>query len=133
LGRYRDLLIGIVLNMSCNAQSSEFLEKMLAESDIIPYLLRIMGDERGDWPTNGAVVALLQYAHEALSSREVLERMEEAGVYELVERYLTNKGYSVTTETKHNLHETLQILVVARAKNGNILKVLRDQLFAASA
>ena len=107
LGRYRDLLIGIVLNMSFNMQASAFLETMLVKSDIMPYLLRIMEDKRCDWPTNGAVTALMQYAHESCSQSAVLERMEDARVYETIEKYLCVNSTTLKTEIKHNLHETL--------------------------
>lgn len=62
LNRFRDLTIGIVLNLTCNVESEEVTKYMLG-SDVVRILVRILIDPRHDWPTNGAALALLQYSH----------------------------------------------------------------------
>lgn len=58
LNRFRDLTIGIVLNLTCNVESEEVIKYMLG-SDVVRILVRILVDPRHDWPTNGAALALL--------------------------------------------------------------------------
>ena len=58
LNRFRDLMIGIVLNLTCNVESEEITEYMISK-DVIRLLKEILVDSRHDWPTNGAALALL--------------------------------------------------------------------------
>ena len=58
LNRFRDLMIGIVLNLTCNVESEEITEYMVSK-DVIRLLKEILVDSRHDWPTNGAALALL--------------------------------------------------------------------------
>ena len=58
LNRFRDLMIGIVLNLTCNVESEEITEYMV-NKDVIRLLKEILVDSRHDWPTNGAALALL--------------------------------------------------------------------------
>jgi hypothetical protein len=58
LNRFRDLMIGIVLNLTCNVESEEITEHMV-QHDVIRLLKEILIDSRHDWPTNGAALALL--------------------------------------------------------------------------
>ena len=58
LKRFRDLMIGIVLNLTCNVESEELTEYMVRK-DVIRVLKEILVDSRHDWPTNGAALALL--------------------------------------------------------------------------
>ena len=58
LNRFRDLMIGIVLNLTCNVESEELTEYMVRK-DVIRVLKEILVDSRHDWPTNGAALALL--------------------------------------------------------------------------
>lgn len=77
LNRHRDLMIGIVLNLTCNVENDEVSRHMVFDQDIIKMLKLILVDNRHDWPTNGSGLALLQYAHYSLSNSrffEVLER-----------------------------------------------------------
>ena len=59
LTRYRDLMIGIILNLTCNVESEEITKYMVVEMDIMQLLIQILVDPRHDWPTNGAALALL--------------------------------------------------------------------------
>lgn len=68
--RFRDLMIGIVLNLTCNVESEEITEYMISKK-VIRKLKEILLDSRHDWPTNGAALALLQYAHIALSNADM--------------------------------------------------------------
>jgi hypothetical protein len=63
-------MIGIVLNLTCNVESEEITEYMVSK-DVIRLLKEILVDSRHDWPTNGAALALLQYAHLALSNADM--------------------------------------------------------------
>jgi len=58
LNRFRDLLIGIVLNLTCNVESEEVTAYM-TERDVVRLLKQVLLDSRHDWPTNGAALALL--------------------------------------------------------------------------
>jgi hypothetical protein len=58
LNRFRDLMIGIVLNLTCNVESDEITEYMTSKG-IVRLLKEILLDSRHDWPTNGAALALL--------------------------------------------------------------------------
>ena len=65
--RYRDLMIGILLNLSCNIEYDS-IQKYLIENNVIEMLTLILVDDRHSWPGNGAALALLQYSHQALSN-----------------------------------------------------------------
>lgn len=69
-------MIGIVLNLTCNVESDEITEYMTSKG-IVRLLKEILLDSRHDWPTNGAALALLQYAHIALSNAEMFLRLEQ--------------------------------------------------------
>lgn len=58
LNRFRDLMIGIVLNLTCNVESEDITDYMV-QRDVIRLLKEILVDTRHDWPTNGAALALL--------------------------------------------------------------------------
>ena len=58
LQRFRDLLIGIVLNVCCNVESEDVSKYMLGLG-ALPILSKILVDSRHDWPTNGAALAIL--------------------------------------------------------------------------
>lgn len=51
-------MIGIVLNLTCNVESEEITDYMV-QKDVIRLLKEILVDQRHDWPTNGAALALL--------------------------------------------------------------------------
>jgi hypothetical protein len=57
--RYRDLIIGIVLNLTCNVDNEEINNYLIKHKDILRLLKCILVDKRQDWPTNGAALALL--------------------------------------------------------------------------
>jgi hypothetical protein len=56
--------------MACNARVN-YVTKHMFSHNVIFYIKEILVDERHDWPTNGASLALLQYAHQALSDAEI--------------------------------------------------------------
>ena len=72
-------MIGIVLNLTCNVESEEITEHMISK-DVIRLLKDILVDSRHDWPTNGAALALLQYAHIALSNADMFVKLEESKI-----------------------------------------------------
>jgi hypothetical protein len=57
--KLRDLFIGIVLNISCNIENQEIIKYMILEVRVMKILGYILIDQRHDWPTNGAALALL--------------------------------------------------------------------------
>lgn len=57
--RYRDLMIGIILNLTCNVENESVIKYMIFERDVIQPLCQILIDSRFDWPGNGAALALL--------------------------------------------------------------------------
>jgi len=59
LNRYRDLMIGIILNLTCNVEQEQVVKYMVLEQDIVGVLCSILVDQRHDWPTNGGALALL--------------------------------------------------------------------------
>ena len=56
--RFRDLMIGIILNLTCNVENEEVTQYML-KKNVVRMLRKILVDSRHDWPTNGAALALL--------------------------------------------------------------------------
>jgi len=75
--RYRDLMMGIILNVTCNVESESVTQHILSEG-VMKALTVILVDSRHDWPTNGAALALLQYSHIALSSADIFLKLEDA-------------------------------------------------------
>ena len=74
--RFRDLMIGIVLNLTCNVENEEVVQYMLKQN-VVRMLRKILVDPRHDWPTNGAALAILQYCHNALSDTDLFLMLEE--------------------------------------------------------
>ena len=74
--KLRDLFLGILLNLSCNVED-EGINMSLVRRGSIGMLKRILFDERHDWPTNGAALALLQYSHMSLSNLELFEMIHK--------------------------------------------------------
>ena len=87
-------------------------------------------DSRHDWPTNGAALALLQYAHVALSSSDVFLKLEEVKVFEVMTQFIEECR---NKETKKYLYEALTLIQMARQKMHGIQVIYTKQLFAASA
>jgi hypothetical protein len=81
LSRFRDLMIGIILNLACNVENDEVTQYMLKQN-VIKMLKLILVDSRHDWPTNGAALALLQYSHTALSSSDLFLLLEDSQIYD---------------------------------------------------
>jgi hypothetical protein len=57
--KLRDLFIGIVLNLACNVENSDIIKHMVLKSNVLEALKKILVDDRHDWPTEGAALALL--------------------------------------------------------------------------
>lgn len=120
LNRFRDLMIGIVLNLTCNVESEEITEYMV-KKNVIKLLKEILVDNRHDWPTNGAALALLQYAHMALSNADMFIRLEESKVYEAMVHFVNE---CKNKETKRHLYETISLITMSRSKMDSITKIL---------
>ncbi len=129
LNRFRDLMIGIVLNLTCNVESEEITEYMV-QKDVIRLLKEILVDTRHDWPTNGAALALLQYSHVALSNAEMFMRLEDNNILELVMSFVNE---CKKKETKRHLYETISLIQMSKQKMESISKILKTQCYAACA
>lgn len=93
-------------------------------------LTTILVDSRHDWPTNGAALALLQYSHASLSNADLLLKIEEVNVYDVINvfvRECRNK------ETRRHLFETAAFIEMARQKMQGITEIYTKNLFAAGA
>lgn len=129
LNRFRDLMIGIVLNLTCNVESEEITEYMITK-DVIRMLKEVLLDSRHDWPTNGAALALLQYAHIALSNADMFIRLEESKIHETMVRFVTE---CKNKETKRHMYEAITLIAMSRSKMDSIAKIITRQCYAACA
>lgn len=106
LSRFRDLMIGIILNLACNVENEEVTQYMLKQN-VVKMLCQILVDSRHDWPTNGAALALLQYSHTALSSTDLFLLLEESNVYDAIVDFI---GVCKNKETKRHLYEASTLI-----------------------
>lgn len=97
---------------------------------MISVLKQILFDNRHDWPTNGAALAILQYSHASLSNTEMFYCMEKLNIYETLVSFV-EKCYK--NETKRHLYEAITFLTMARQKMESITRILREQVYAACA
>lgn len=103
-------MIGIVLNLTCNVESEEITEYMV-KKDVIRLLKEILQDNRHDWPTNGAALALLQYAHLSLSNAEMFIKLDENAIQELMMKFVNE---CKKKETKRHLYETITLISMSK-------------------
>mmetsp|Transcript_25102 Transcript_25102/g.24567 ORF Transcript_25102/g.24567 Transcript_25102/m.24567 type:complete len:261 (+) Transcript_25102:914-1696(+) len=129
LNRFRDLMIGIVLNLTCNVESDDITEHMVSR-DVIRLLREILVDQRHDWPTNGAALALLQYSHMALSNSDMFFKLEEAQIYDTMVGFVSECN---NIETKKHLYEAITLISMSRSKMDSITKIISKQCYAACA
>ena len=127
--RYRDLMMGIILNVTCNVESEQVTQHILSEG-VMKALTVILVDSRHDWPTNGAALALLQYSHIALSSADIYLKLEDAKALDVMTQFI---GECRNKETKRYLYEAVTLIEMARQKMQGISTIYIKQLFAASA
>ena len=113
-------MIGIVLNLTCNVESEEITEYMVSK-DVIRLLKEILVDSRHDWPTNGAALALLQYAHLALSNADMFEKLEECKIYDTMIKFVSE---CKNKETKRHMYEAITLITMSRSKMESISKIL---------
>jgi hypothetical protein len=112
LSRFRDLMIGIILNLTCNVENTEVIDYMLKQN-VIRMLRKILVDQRHDWPTNGAALALLQFSHTALSNTDIFLMLEEENVFTCIVEFL---NVCKNRETKKHLHEASTLIAMSRKK-----------------
>ncbi len=127
--RFRDLMIGIVLNLTCNVESEEITDYMLKQ-DVIRLLKIILVDTRHDWPTNGAALALLQYAHMGLSNADLFGRLEHFGIHDTMTKFVSECR---NKETKRHLYEAITLITMSRTKMTSITQILNQNAYAACA
>lgn len=129
LNRFRDLMIGIVLNLTCNVESEEITEYMITK-DVIRMLKEVLLDSRHDWPTNGAALALLQYAHIALSNADMFIKLEDCKIHETMVRFVNE---CKNKETKRHMYEAITLITMSRSKMDSISKIITRHCYAACA
>ena len=100
VGRYKDILIGIVLNLACNVRDPSLQVLMFSSPLLIPLLLKILIDLRQDWTTNGAAIALLHLSHASILDTEMFFLLDETNAESLIERYA---GECLINETRQHL------------------------------
>ena len=122
-------MIGIVLNLTCNVESEEITEYMV-KKDVIRLLKEILQDSRHDWPTNGAALALLQYAHLSLSNADMFMKLEENEIYDVLVRFVNE---CKKKETKRHLYEAITLISMSKQKMESISKILKENCYAAQA
>ena len=122
-------MIGIVLNLTCNVESEEITEYMVSK-DVIRLLKEILVDSRHDWPTNGAALALLQYAHLALSNADMFVKLEESKIYDTMIKFVSE---CKNKETKRHMYEAITLITMSRSKMESISKILTQHCYAACA
>jgi len=77
----------------------------------------ILVDERHDWPTNGAALALLQYGHMALGNQMIFGKLEEVGAYDVMVQFV---GVCKNKETLKHLYEAITLITMSRSKVDSI-------------
>ncbi len=127
--RFRDLLIGIVLNLACNVDSEEIQQHFVA-TGIIPLLTSILHDSRHDWPTNGSALALMQYCHMSISNIHVYQQLRNASAQQAMTAYMS-AGRSL--EAKRNVYEGLAFLSVADKKQLSVCSIMTKMWIAPAA
>ena len=128
--RFRDLMIGIVLNLTCNVESEEITSYMVLHKNAMRLLKAILQDSRQDWPTNGAALALLQYSHLALSNSEMFFCLEENLIYETMVKYVDE---CTKSDTKRHLYEAIALITMSRQKMESLTKIVKEQVYASCA
>ena len=93
-------------------------------------LKEILVDSRHDWPTNGAALALLQYAHLSLSNTDMYTFLEESKVYDVMVIFA---NHCKNKETKRHMYEAITLINMSRSKMESIKKILSSTYFAACA
>ena len=129
LNRFRDLMIGIVLNLTCNVESEDITDYMI-NKDVIRLLKEILVDSRHDWPTNGAALALLQYSHLALSNADMFLKLEDCRIYDTMVKFVNE---CKNKETKRHMYEAITLITMSRSKMESIGKILTQHCYAACA
>ena len=84
---------------------------MVIEQEVVQLLVKILVDQRHDWPTNGAAIALLQYSHTSLSNQQFYIQLDKYKVINIVSDFLSLCN---NVETRRHLHEILTLMDMAR-------------------
>lgn len=129
LCRYKDLLIGIILNLACNVESEE-IQQHFVSTGVISLLITVLFDSRNDWPSNGSALALLQYCHMSLGNLHVYQKVREAEAQKRMEEYMNYPG---SQEAKKNIYEALSLICVAEEKQHSVLEILNRIVIAPAA
>ena len=127
--KYKDLLIGIVLNLACNVETEQ-IQLHFVEKNVVPILTAVLYDARNDWPSNGSALALLQYCHKCLSNIQVFKKVCEGDSRKDMERYMSTPG---SEEAKKNIREALILLSIADRKQKSVLEILTNYTLPAAA
>jgi hypothetical protein len=87
-------------------------------------------DQRHDWPTNGAALAILQYSHIALSNADMFMALENDNIYECMIDFVQE---CKNKETKRHLYEAITLITMSRSKIDSITKIIGQHYYAAAA
>ena len=117
--RFRDLMIGIILNLTCNVENED-VSKYMLKLNVVKMLKQILVDSRHDWPTNGAALALLQYSHGALSNTDLFLMLEENKVFDVINDFIP---VCKNKETKRHLYEAITLISMSRTKMASIMTI----------
>jgi hypothetical protein len=127
--KYKDILMGIVLNLSCNIESDE-IQKHFLELNTPRVLVDILFDSRNNWPSNGSSLALMQYARKSFESYWIYQIMNEEKIRNGMKRYLRLEGL---VKAKENIKEALNYLEIADEKQRSIKEITVKQVIAMAA
>lgn len=130
MNRYRDLMIGIVLNLTCNVENESIINYMVVEQDIIASLIAILPDSRYDWPTNGSALALLQFSHQGLSNQAFYQQLKKHNVMDIVNSFINE---CTNVESKRHLYEIVTLLTMSGQKMDGIFQVQSEVRYAKAA
>ena len=127
--KLRDLLTGILLNLTCNIEDEEIIEEMM-QNGSLKLLVKVLWDIRVDWPTNGSILALLQYAHMSLSSHKIFQFMSQSEILKELKNYAKQ---SYRADLIYNVNEIISILEAGNSKGNSVLKLRRENIIPAAA
>eukprot|EP00826_Nyctotherus_ovalis_P060962 TRINITY_DN8624_c0_g1_i4.p1 TRINITY_DN8624_c0_g1~~TRINITY_DN8624_c0_g1_i4.p1 ORF type:complete len:193 (+),score=71.16 TRINITY_DN8624_c0_g1_i4:74-652(+) len=127
--KYKDILMGIVLNLSCNIESEE-MQRHFLKLNTPRILVEILFDSRNDWPSNGSSLALMQYARRSLEDYRIYQVMNEEGIKDGMRRYLGLEGLA---KAKENIREALNYLEITDEKEKSIRDIMAKLLIAPAA
>jgi len=128
--KYKDLLIGIILNLACNVES-EKIQGFFIENGVVDILVEVLFDQRNDWPSNGSALALLQYSHKSITNLAIYAKISSEKLRSLMREYIKNE--KATLESRKNIIEANTLLEIAEKKQKSVINIINKLSLAAAA